>query len=873
MQFFLFIALFFVPFCTIQANSDLENEAELCVRSALFEKAAKCYEGLLKKSANSPNNMKWRERLAFCFYSADQFESIPPLLEDSSFLTDQERLYLGTAYNHLNRYKDAIAVLAPAQDPSIDSEINLTRAIALYRGKSYSEANALFENVVRSSPKLSPIAQTYLIKIAIDQNLYDKAQQILDNSSIPVENPLIYEQYFLQGILALKRDNRALAQTSFEKTIAQNAPWTRDALMVLGKIYVDSAEDPSQPIESKQAFFNKAIDAFTQANTLLKTDESMLALGSAYISKGRFLKDKESLANAVALLRDGNSFSGRDGQNQAIFLSAQAADRFEERDALFRRLTQDMNSGSPHYGSWWLHRGINDLMESQRVPPPLRDTLVKRALDDFEHAEIHLSGKALSEASIWRGRAHLLENNQASSQKAKRIFAKLLKQPETLEDPSDLYYLYAQALLKNQEAELEDIQWLKQGLKSYPSAEGLFLLGIIHYKKEEWKEAEALFDKVIAGNNHELIAESLFWAGKSARAMEGGKDKSNHYLTRLYQEFPQSRYSAEAYFTIYTYQEYLQGNRQAMKHLQQLPSLFPNSPYIMNAYYLIGLDLKRDRKSHDGKKVHPKDLNAAINAFHQVEEHYEDLNRKGLILSDQQDYAAGLYYYATLERALANLKIADQSEGAKKDIFLEYAQELLAKMAQDFAKKDHPSAAKLTSRESYPAIEEETQYWLAKVYIQSKNEQKALETLHSMLNRFSSAKISRGYFLSRAWYEMGSLSLKREDYRTALAAFEKADETGKAGILNTDDQLGLWILKSDCYKGMGDFDNAIRILTQVTHENVISGLRLKAMYLRSELYALQNRPELERNQLKALAQKGGEWALKARQTLEEKYGY
>lgn len=866
MQIFLFSALFLIHFCTIHANSNIEKEGELLIHSALFKKAAKCYETLLKTSEDSKKKSEWRQKLAFCFYSDEQFDAIPSLLEDSGFLTDQERLYLGSAYNQLKRYNDAISILTPSQDKQLDPEINFERGIAYFHSQRYDDANVAFENVVQNSNKLAPLALIYLIKAAIEQNAYDKAQALLNRSSIATDNPLIHERNFLEGIVAFKTQNRALAQSSFEKCTVNNAPWARDASMLLGKLYLDSAEDPANPSESRQEYFNKAINAFSKANELSRTDESLLALGNAYISKGRHLQDKEALASASSLLQDGNLFSGREGQNQAVFLSAQAAESFEERDNLFRRLTQEMNGGSPQYGTWWLHRGINDLTESQRVASPLKDTLVKRALNAFEHAEKTLN----SEASIWKGRAHLLENTQSGPKKAQRLFAKLLKQPESLEDPAELYYLYAQALLKNQEAELEDVEWLKEGLKSYPSDEGIFLLAIIHYKKEEWKEAKALFDKVIHGNNHDLKAEALFWAGKSTKADE---KKSKLYFKQLYEEYPLNKYSAEAYFSLYSYHEYLQGNRQAMKHLQQLPTLFPNSPYLLNAYYLVGLDFKRDRKSNEGKKVHPKDLNAAIDAFHQVEEHFEALNQKGLIPPDQYDYAVRLYYYAKLERALANLQIADQSEGAKRDIFLEYAQELLAKMSEDFSIKDHPLAQRLTIKESYPSIEEETQYWLAKVYIKAQNESKALETLNGMLNRFSSAKISRGYFLSRVWYELGSLQLKKNDFRTAISSFDKADETGKAGILNTDDQLALWILKSDCHRGLGDYDNAIRILTQVTHENVISGLRLKAMYLRSELYALQNRPELERNQLKALAKKGGEWALKARQTLEEKYGY
>ena len=44
------------------------------------------------------------------------------------------------------------------------------------------------------------------------------------------------------------------------------------------------------------------------------------------------------------------------------------------------------------------------------------------------------------------------------------------------------------------------------------------------------------------------------------------------------------------------------------------------------------------------------------------------------------------------------------------------------------------------------------------------------------------------------------------------------------------------------------------------------------MYLRAEIYELQNRPELALKQLEATASKGGEWSQKAKEKLE-KYVY
>ena len=63
------------------------------------------------------------------------------------------------------------------------------------------------------------------------------------------------------------------------------------------------------------------------------------------------------------------------------------------------------------------------------------------------------------------------------------------------------------------------------------------------------------------------------------------------------------------------------------------------------------------------------------------------------------------------------------------------------------------------------------------------------------------------------------------------------------------------------------------LLSQVINENAISGQRLKAMFLRAEVYELQGRKELAKKQLVALSLKGGEWGLQAKEKLDKDYGY
>lgn len=897
MRFFVLTALFSAGLFFLQAVETQKSEADLYFQAALYSKAATCYQNILQNINDAEEASRLRLQIARCLYFDGDFSGLVSLLASESALADEEKLYLGIAYSSLcqnnmknqnyeviptspktdssccfgiNQYDKAAAILDAIEDPKWMDQAFFEKGKAFFHLRDFQQAEKAFSQVSNTAQHIFSLAQIYRIRTAIESGNYDAALHLL-NSHSPAET-LIFEWNFLRGTIALHQGNSQEAIKAFKQALpSDKVPWAGETLSSLSQAYLNSAEDPSLSLKERALYYDSAIEALKKAAQIMQTDETILALGRAYLSKGRYLDDSAALQHALDLLRKGDHFTGRDAQNEALFLTAQAAEDYEERDLFFKRLTQEKNAHSPQYGTWWLYRGLNDLGKSQELEGKLRDPYIDRALHAFEQAERFLDPKKQYQASLWKGRAYLQQNSSVGNLKAKHLFSTILNRSENIDDPAQLYYLYAQTLIRIHTLDPKDVEWLEEGLKRYPSNEGLFLLGIIYYTGEEWEKAEHQLSKVIDNGPNHLRPEALFWAGKSAAATE--KDSFKTYFEALYQDYPEHPYAAEAYFSMYSFKDYLQSNRNAIDHLRQLPALFPESIYVLNAYYLIGLDHKRDRKSEDGRKIYRRDLNAAIKAFNQVEEEYRNLEDKKLIPAECAEHSASLYYYASLERALANLAIAQQSKGAKSQIFLDYAQELLKTIADEFKEKDHPIAHFIKQKQIYPAIEEESDYWLSKAYILGGKQNEATQTLHDMVERFEEANISRGYYLARAWFELGSLSLQKQEYRSAMTFFEKADEAGRGGILSTDEQLSLWIEKSQCSRGMLDFDSAIRILTQVTNENVISNLRLKAMFLRSELYALQNRPELERNQLKALAKKGGEWAQKARETLETKYGY
>ena len=315
--------------------------------------------------------------------------------------------------------------------------------------------------------------------------------------------------------------------------------------------------------------------------------------------------------------------------------------------------------------------------------------------------------------------------------------------------------------------------------------------------------------------------------------------------------------------------------REARSNIcKTLPKDIQIPPFLIEAHYLIGLDYKRDRKTPEGKWLRKKSLTDAIDAFQEVETLFDHLYENHHIPAERLDYYVTVRYRATLERAMANLAIADESQGAKRQIYIEYAQEVFTRLVNEFDSPQHLYTKLLFATESYPAIYEESSWWLAQTFIKAQNDAAAESVLAGMIEHYRLANVTRGYFLSRALYEQGKIAMRRKDYPLALQHLKQAEDAAKGNrVLSTDQRLDLWIQQSMCYSGLNQFDNAILILSKVINDDAISSLRLKAMYLRAETYKQQGRPELARKQLESMAKKGGIWAKKAQEKLEIEYGY
>jgi tetratricopeptide (TPR) repeat protein len=602
-------------------------------------------------------------------------------------------------------------------------------------------------------------------------------------------------------------------------------------------------------------------------------------LGQYYLIRAARLNEPDAYDKAENLLSHSDSFKTNEGQTEALLLRAQAASSYEERDKLFRQLALEY----PKSAKGWYLKGLNDFEEGKIRKDQAAESFIyfDRSLEAFAKA-FHLFKSENPAQAALTAKYQALANDNLNKPTAALavldnlidIYPALLKQ---MEHPDEIFHLKALIAAKlSQIPVAEDA--LQIVLEKYPEGkffdDSLSFLALLKFRQGLYQEALKKFLLLAEQHpNSPLAGDALAMAANCCDHLKLEEKKSQDLRKQCFEYYPGCSLAPEAYFNYFTYRDYLQGDRVSMKHLLGFTSLYPNHPLLLNTHYLIGLDQTRDRKSQEGKWIRKKNLTSAIDSFLEVETHFDLLHQKQLLPSENLEYYISLKYRATLERALANLSIADESLGAKRQIYLTYAEEVLKQLKDDFETPEHPLTKYLSHSEPLPSLFEENLFWLAQCYLKMPDHQAGKEILNLMLEKYRASKVTRGYFLSRIWYEKGMLALTSNEYSLALQSFLNAEDAAKGKVLSTDQKLDLWIQQSLCYQGLNQLNQAILILSKVVNDDAVSGLRLKAMYLRAENYERQGRLDLARKQLEAISKKGGEWALKSKNKLDRDYGY
>lgn len=864
------------------------KQAERLFAEKLYGDALPFYAILLNAHLEEDLKNQLTLRLATCYLEENQPQQALALLSSWDIPVYDPRLYLmSLAYRQLAENQQALNLL---QQCSLIS--NATPFIHLEKGHlflllgDFIHAQHAFEAILEENTPSLPyyLAHLSLLKIYLMTSQFDRAQHALNQLDVllPLNSPLQPQKVYLEGMFFLAQQNNPQAIARFEKLLSSPSPKKPQHLLkniIISYLRLALTATSQNQIQS----------ALSQAENHLKhllqhsQEDHTLLLCDFYLIKAKRLNDNPSFEQAQQWFAKQETVFTPIEKRHALLKQAEAAPLYQTRCQIYQELLADLEREtlSPLHTKAWFLKGFNDFLEATQYQKAQNLQAAyshfKQAAEAFEQVLRFDPQITVIETILAVKYLALTDLYQHQALQAWTRLEKLLTHSSSLklvENPQEIYCLFGWTALQLTPIDClqQTKRFLQQGFTLDPTTNWaelcLKLEGLICIQLEEWSQAETIFVHLLQNYPKTDTGEVWFWRAFCADHLKQHAHKQD-YLQNVYLRDPQSPYAPLAYFHLYSSRDYMRGQRKAIKHLKAMPVLFPTHPLIVCAYYLMGLDHTKDHVSEEGQLLYRQDWIAAIEAFQQAESSFDDLYAQKSIPLDDLPYFIHIRYQAQLERAQANLAIARQSTGGKKQIYLEYAEEVFKQLIQEFTTPNSLARQGVGNETSYPKIWAEAELKLAQAYEEREKWQEARQILEVSLSHYQQAGITHSNGLMRAWYKKGQLAQKQQDELTALHAYLEAEEAARDKVaLSPDEKLDLWIQQSMCYKALHQLDEAMRLLSKVINDDVISALRIKAMFLRAEIYELQGRPELAHKQLEATARKGGEWAQKAQAKLE-----
>lgn len=905
------LLLFGIPFCVsyfLQPRLDAENKDEIasqCIetidfernwakfaqaeelfQATLYEKAIEQYAALLHQAESQidfTSNLQavefraiLRVRLAQAYFLSGEFARAKLYFEQSDReavasgffseeLLEQSSYYEAVCCRYLKDYRRALNIIKTRQskDPAFfENELQFELGLNYFflgEMPAAKEALLLVEKHHLAEPICS-LVQIYLAKLYIYEGSLEEASLRLNNlrSVVGSQSDLRYELAFLKGRIAYRQKKYQQAIECFEAALpkldAAEEDWVTETLYCMGGCHLQMAKNSHLTPEEQRRHFDQAESCFLKLVGDQAAERYLLALASCYLNRGICLKERLALKKAADLTMDREAFKTPEAKTYAALLQA---------ESVLHHLFEGPESAGVKTAEKLFLEAAKGFSESYLYYSEFDQGRASKAFKN----QIVAYQRCNSIDSLQTALIQLQKNLDASNANFQR---------------DELTLLYGIAACRLAEASgLELDQAAKEGLESalVENPHGVFadaclnLLGCYFFRQGRYEQAEAYFSRLVQTfPQSDHASSALFWSCLCLEKQKKSNAQIQEYKRKLFENYPESPYAAWAYFHYYTYRQYLQGDREAARHLKAFKIKFPDSPLIIAAYYLRGLDYKRELKSPEGRAIRKKNLVKAIDLFYKSQTHFDELNLRGKISKEQKPFYTALRYRAFLERALANQSVAEESQLTKQKIYRQYAKELFTQINSEFADGGHPLAGCLLAQHPFPDLYQESLYLLVKNLIGSKDYKAANQLIQSILEKYETLKITKGYYLSRLYYEQAAVALHQGDVERALELFKQAEASDQGLFLSVDQKLDLWIQQSQCYKLLNQADLAMLILSKVINDNTVSSLRVKAMFLRAEIYTLQGRHELARRQLEATAKKGGEWGVKAKQQLERQYG-
>ena len=674
---FLSCLLAFYPLsATDQGPAATIKQAERLFTEKLYGDALPLYSLLLSPHLKSEEDLQdhLTLRLAACYLEEGYPQAALDILTPRP--CSNRCLYLmSLAHRYKQESLQALKLLQQCSQINeslyFKNHIYLEKGYHLFHLEDFKNAQSAFESVVwqENNPLPFYLAQLNLARIHLKTNHLNEAQKALTlPHPIPQHHPLNTEKLYLEGLLFLANHQDNEAAACFEHLLPKDSTakyaWTTPILHGLAISYLRQALMLNLPLEDLKALLIKAESTLQKLLDCAPTESSYLLMSDYYLIKAKRLDDLQAYSQAQKLLEQ-DLFTTPEGKRQVILKLAESTPSYQERDQFYQKLAGEPHQPTTFYAHVWFLKGLNDFEESLHLSQAAQ--AFAQAAHLYENANSIEEALALKHLVL----AYALQKELNQISKAWEVLKTLLSRPSLLSSfpyPQELYCLAGWlALQLNDKAILKEAKIFLQHSQTYPckrkwSELELKLEGLVCLKLEEWNQAEALFNLLKQDYPSTSYGEACFWLAHCAEQQNQPALKKD-YLQQVYTQDPQSPYAPIAYFHFYSYSEYMRGERKAIKHLQAMPDLFPNHPLIITAYYLIGMDHKKDHLTEEGQILRRKDWTAAIDAFQLAEATFDALATQKLISLDDMAYFTQVHYRAKLERAQVNLSIAQHSIG------------------------------------------------------------------------------------------------------------------------------------------------------------------------------------------------------------------
>lgn len=887
--------------CSIWANSDFVTslkQAEKRFEEKLYSDASTFYLQALTYPTEDDLKEQLTLRLVTCYLEEKKTEAalalLSPIKQNQSTKDSSHCLFLmSRVYRQLGEPSQAWDLLQQCYSKQNRGLVALEQAaLSIDMGKEFPNSSFISEN---SHSDISFLVQLHQVKAHLLKRRFDTALEELQclSERLPTQHPLNKERIYLTGwlLLSLHRDSEAAScfETLLPEALNSHTEGATQIIQGIIISYLRQSLTIGISQDRLETLLSKTEAILPELLARRPAESSFSLLSDFYLIKSRHLNDANAYIQVKQLFE--KQVLSDEGRREALLKIAAAGNSYLQRHQLYEDLLKNSTYPQQFYGRIWFFNGLNDFEEAlcQGENPEF----FQQAAHAFAKASQLMKGSNSPQEALalkYQALAHAYQPGLNQAEQAWKCTNELMSHTaliSTFECPKEIDFLSGWIALKlgdlSPDGALEILQKARDFLQKRREVKDaslwselcIKLEGLLCLKLKEWEAADTIFSHLIDHYpKSSFQGEAWFWRAYGAEKQNSTALKKE-YLERAYSLHPESPFAPIAYFHLYSYQEYVQGQKKAIKHLQEMPLLFPDHYLLINTYYLIGLQRKNDHYSEAGKLLFRKDWTGAIEAFHLTESTFDSLLEKDLIPASDISYYAQIRYQAQLERGQLNFAIAKSSQGGKRQIYLDYAESVFKAFIHEFTPPYPFVVDKLVyALGGYPKVLAEAEFILSQIYTEKNMWEEAESTLNQMLEHYRQAKIEHSYLLSRVWYEKGRLAKERKEEKMALGYFIEAEKRiDTESPLSPNEKLDLWIQQSLCHKALNQLDASMKLLSRVINDEVISPLRIKAMVLRADIYEIQARPELAMKQLEAAAKRGGEWGQKAQQKLEQSYGF